>query len=105
MKVDIKRLHIFEGEGKVKAAADITIGGLVTIYGCKVVLGKEDQLFLGLPQRKDPKDEKKYWPVITVENKEVMAEISGKVVEAYLEKVQPKQEEAPATPEDIAWEE
>lgn len=104
MKVDIIRMHLFDGAGKKKAAADITIGGIITIYGCAVVEGKEGALFIGMPQRKDPKQEGKYWSIVKIEKDEVYAEVSKKVIEEYFKKVAP-QTDAPMTPDEIAWEE
>lgn len=100
MKIEILRIKAFDGDGKKKAAVDIKIGGMITIYGCSLVEGN-DGLFLGLPQRKDGKVENKWWPVVKIEDATLYTQVKDKAVEAYAQQNAGR----PATPADVEWEE
>jgi stage V sporulation protein G len=75
----VVRMHRLEGESKVKAFADISIGDFV-VKGLKVVQGKEG-LFLSMPQEKS-KDGKWYNSFFPV-TEEAKHSLSQAVLSAY----------------------
>jgi stage V sporulation protein G len=75
----VVRMHRFEGESKVKAFADISIGDFV-VKGLKIVQGKEG-LFLSMPQEK-AKDGKWYNTFFPV-SEEAKQSLSEVVLGAY----------------------
>jgi stage V sporulation protein G len=83
MSQDLKvvRLHRFDGETKLKAFVDVSIGDFV-IKGLRIVKGQKG-LFLSMPQEKS-KDGKYYnsFYASTKEAKENLAEV---VLSAYEE--------------------
>lgn len=84
MKIEIKKLYIFPNpQGKVRASVDITIGGLITIYGCSIIEGQNNGYFLSMPQKKDSKQEGKYWSIVFINDKELLEAIRHTVVEEY----------------------
>jgi DNA-binding cell septation regulator SpoVG len=105
MKVEIVRIKVFEGESKKKAAVDIKIGGMITIYGCSIAEGKEGSLFLGLPQRKDMKQENKWWSIVKIDDQGLYKLVTDKAVEAYFQAMKPVKEQNPVNPDEIAWDE
>lgn len=105
MKVEILRLKAFDGEGKKKAAVDIKIGGMITIFGCSIAEGKDGALFLGLPQRKDTKQENKWWSIVKIDDQSLYSLVTDTAVEAYIQSKKPVGEKSPVKPEDIQWDE
>ena len=77
----VVRLHRFDGESKLKAFADISIGDFL-IKGLRIVEGQKG-LFLGMPQEKS-KDGKWYntFCPLTKEAREIISEV---VLAAYQE--------------------
>jgi len=78
-EVQVVRLYRLEGESKIKAFADVSIGNFI-IKGLKVLEGKNG-LFLSMPQEK-AKDGKWYDTVFPV-TKEARKSLSELVLEAY----------------------
>ena len=56
---EVIRLFKCEGEGNIKAYADVQVAGEVIIKGLRVIAGK-DGLFVGMPANKNKKDSKYY---------------------------------------------
>ena len=102
MEITVRRMHVFNGEGKSKAAVDIDIAGFGTIYGCKLVQGDKG-MFLSTPQQKDPKQEGKYWNIVFLE-KDVLSKAS-EVAYLHYKNETGGSGEKPKSAEDIAWEE
>ncbi|PIU41133.1 MAG: septation protein spoVG [Candidatus Omnitrophica bacterium CG07_land_8_20_14_0_80_42_15] len=75
LKIEVARIRKFDGEGSLKAFADIVIGGSFLVRGLKIVEGKNG-IFVGMP-REQGKDGKWYDNVlpITKEAKEELAEV------------------------------
>jgi len=46
--VVVERFHILQGPA-VQAYCDVTINGLITVYGCKVLKNKKGELYVALP--------------------------------------------------------
>ena len=82
MEIEVSRMFRLEGDGPVKAMADIVIEGQFAVKGFKVVNGKKG-LFVGTPCRQG-KDGKWYDSAcaITDEAKETLA---SAVLKAYEE--------------------
>ena len=78
-EVQVVRLYRLDGESKVKAFADVSIGNFI-IKGLKVLDGKNG-LFLSMPQEK-AKDGKWYDTVFPV-TKEARKSLTELVLEAY----------------------
>ncbi len=78
-EVQVVRLYRLEGESKIKAFADVSIGNFI-IKGLKVLDGKNG-LFLSMPREKS-KDGKWYDTVFPV-TKEARKSLSDMVLEAY----------------------
>ncbi len=77
--LQVVRLYRLDGESKVKAFADVSIGNFI-IKGLKVLEGKNG-LFLSMPQEK-AKDGKWYETVFPV-TKEARKSLTEVVLEAY----------------------
>jgi len=74
LKVEVARMHKFEGEGTLKAFVDVIIGDSFLVKGMRIVNGKKG-LFVSMP-RELGKDGKWYDNVLplTKEAKESLAE-------------------------------
>jgi len=75
----VVRLHRFNGDSKLKAFADVSIGDFV-VKGLRVMQGKEG-LFLGMPQEKS-KDGKWYSAFFPV-TEEARQDLANVVLAAY----------------------
>ena len=80
MEIEVSRIFRFDGNGPVKAMADIVIEGQFAVTGFKVVNGKNG-LFVGAPGRQG-KDGKWYDIVHPVTN-EVKQTLTTAVLKAY----------------------
>jgi stage V sporulation protein G len=49
LDIEVRRLHKLNGEGKLKAFADIALADLILIKGLRIVNGKNG-LFVGMPR-------------------------------------------------------
>lgn len=58
---EIKVLRAFDG--KYGVLCDLSINN-VTVYGCRVCATKEGEPFIGFPQKRDRKDEDKWWSIV-----------------------------------------
>ena len=77
----VVRLHRFEGDTKLKAFCDISIGDFL-VKGLKVVQGTKG-LFLSMPQEKSK--DGKYYPSFTPLTEEAKNALSETVLAAYNE--------------------
>ena len=80
VKIEVARLHRFDGEGTLKAFVDINFGDMLIVKGVRVVSGKKG-LFVSLPREKG-KDGKWYETVspLTDDLRQKLGEV---VLEAY----------------------
>lgn len=79
--IQVSRIYRVDGDSKLKAFVDISLGGIV-IKGLRIVRGSKG-LFLGMPRQK-AKDGKWYNTVYPA-NKEVQQELTELVMQAYQE--------------------
>lgn len=77
--ISVVKMMPTNGEGKVKALLNVTIG-VVTVYGVKVVEGPNG-LFVAMPQRKDQNG--KYWDVVRIENTNDYQRASLEILDYY----------------------
>ena len=77
--IEVARLHRLEGNGMLKAFADVVIGQ-VLVKGVRVIDGKNG-LFLTMPQTQG-KDGKWYCTVMLLDDS-LKAELQEVVIEAY----------------------
>lgn len=80
LNLKVERLYRFEGDGAMKAFADIVFNDSILIKGLRVIEGKKG-LFISMPklQGKD----KKWYDTIMPLNIEVKNQISEAVLSAY----------------------
>ncbi len=78
-RLEVVRLHRFDGDSKTKAFVDIAIGDFV-VKGLRVLEGKKG-LFLGMPQEKS-KDGKWYSSFYPI-TEEAKQSLSDAVLAAY----------------------
>ena len=81
-EIRVERLYRFDGDGRLKAFADVSFGGSFVIKGLRVVQG-EKGLFVGMPceQGKDGK----WYNTVYPTTKEIQKELSDLVLAAYEE--------------------
>jgi stage V sporulation protein G len=77
--IEVNRIHKIEGDSKLKAFVDLSLGGVI-IKGLRIVNGSSG-LFVGMP-RHQGKDGKWYNTVYAVD-KEIQKQISELVLAAY----------------------
>ena len=82
LNIEVKRLHRWDGEGKLKAFADVAISDLFLIKGLRIVDGKNG-LFVGMP-REQGKDGQWYQTVFPL-SEEVKSQLDEIVLQAYQE--------------------
>ncbi len=82
LNIEVKQLHKLNGEGKVKAFADVAIAGFLLVKGLRIVDGKKG-LFVGMPRRQG-KDGQWYSTVFPL-SEEVKSQLNEIVLEAYQE--------------------
>lgn len=78
-KIAVSCLHKIDGDGKMKAFADVEFEGLI-VKGFRVVQGKKG-LFVGLPQQLGKDGQ--WYNVLQTKTKELQNEISEIVLKAY----------------------
>lgn len=80
--IRVERLYRFNGDGRLKAFADVSLGGSFVIKGLRVVQG-EKGLFVGMPtgQGKDGKWYNIAYPI----TKQMREELTEAVLTAYNE--------------------
>ena len=80
LNFEVKRLHKFDGEGKLRAFADIAIEGILLIKGLRIVDGKNG-LFVSMP-REQGKNGQWYQTVFPLSD-EVKSQLDEAVLQAY----------------------
>ena len=78
--IQVNRLYRFDGDGKLKGFADVSVGGAFIVKGFRIVQGKNG-IFIGMPQQQG-KDGRWYNVAYPV-TKEMRQQISEIVLEAY----------------------
>lgn len=80
LNLRVERLYRFEGDGAMKAFADIVINDAVLIKGLRVIEGTKG-LFVSMPKMQGK--DKKWYETIRPLSKEVKKEISDVVLSNY----------------------
>lgn len=80
--MEVKRLHKLNGDGKLRAFADVAVTGLFLIKGLRIVDGKNG-LFVGMP-REQGKDGQWYQTVLPLSD-EVKNQLNEIALGAYQE--------------------
>ena len=80
LNFSVKRLYRFDGEGPLKAVADVAIGEEFMVKGFRVVEGKKG-IFVSGPQQAG--NDGKWYPTAYPLNDEVKKEIDKVVMEAF----------------------
>ncbi|PIQ88433.1 MAG: septation protein spoVG [Candidatus Omnitrophica bacterium CG11_big_fil_rev_8_21_14_0_20_42_13] len=80
--IAVKRLHKLEGDGKLKAFADVAIADLFLVKGLRVVEGKNG-LFVSMPSEQGKNGQ--WYPTIFPLSDEVKSQLNEAVLEAYQE--------------------
>ena len=81
LSLEVVRVHRFEGDSKIKAFVDISVGEFI-VKGLRVVQGDKG-LFLGLPQEKGK--DGKWYNLFYTKSKQARQELSDLVLAAYEE--------------------
>jgi stage V sporulation protein G len=76
----VERLYRLEGDGVVKAFADVAINDAILLKGLRVIKG-EKGLFVSMPKMQG-KDQK-WYEMVKPLNKEVQAQIAKAVLDSY----------------------
>jgi len=82
LNCEVKRLHKLDGNGKLKAFADVAVADIFLIKGLRIVDGKKG-LFVGMP-REQGKDGQWYQTVLPL-SEEIKNQLDGIVLGAYQE--------------------
>ncbi len=82
LNFEVKRLHKLDGEGKLKAFADVAIEDILLIRGLRIVNGKKG-LFVGMP-REQGRNGQWYQTVFPLSD-EVKSQLNEIVLQAYQE--------------------
>lgn len=80
-QLQVVRLYRFEGDSKVKAFADISVGDFI-VKGLKIVQGKKG-LFLSMPQERSK--DGKWYSTFFPATKDALKELADLVIAAYEE--------------------
>ena len=80
LSIEVKQVRKFDGDGKLKAFADIAVEDMFLIKGLRIVDGKNG-LFVGMPQ-KAGKDGQ-WYPTVAALNDEVKNHLNEVVLQAY----------------------
>ncbi|MFA5335714.1 MAG: septation protein SpoVG family protein [Candidatus Omnitrophota bacterium] len=80
LSFSVKRLYRFDGDGPLKAIADVSIGEEFMVKGFRVVEGKKG-IFVSGPQQ--PGNDGKWYPTAYPMNEEVKKELDKMILEAF----------------------
>ena len=83
LNMEVKQLHKLDGDGNLKAFADVAVAELFLIKGLRIVDGKKG-LFVGMPRRQG-KDGQWYQTVFPLSD-EVKSQLNEIVLQAYQER-------------------
>jgi len=82
-KITVLDLRMSTREGSLKAFCNVDLKGVILIYGCRLMDGKNG-LWVGMPQRKDESGEKtKWWDIVKIQKDTLKEEIQTAVIAAY----------------------
>jgi stage V sporulation protein G len=80
LSFSVKRLYRFDGEGPLKAIADVSIGEEFMVKGFRIVEGKNG-IFVSGPQQ--PGNDGKWYPTAYPLSEEIKKELDKAVLEAF----------------------
>lgn len=80
LQLSVERVYTFEGDGALKAFADVVVNDAVLIKGFRVVNGKNG-LFVGMPRQGSKSG--KWFDAVTPLTKTAHARITSTVLDAY----------------------
>ena len=80
LRLNVERMYTFDGDGPLKAFADLTINDAVLVKGFRVVDGKKG-LFVGMPRQGSKSG--KWFDAVKPLSKSVHAHLARTVLEAY----------------------
>lgn len=80
MIIVVKRFNRVENGGKLKAFADVTLDGTVTVRGVRLIEGANG-LFAGMPRRKEKDGQ--YHDIVGVEDAAFRQEITNALIQEY----------------------
>ena len=78
--VVVERFHILQGPA-VQAYCDVTINGLITVYGCKVLKNKKGELYVALPTYES--NNGKFYHHVKTANKNFWLEFQKSILHQY----------------------
>ena len=87
LRFSVDRVYTFDGDGPLKAFADLTINDAVLVKGFRVVDGKRG-LFVGMPRQGSKNG--KWFDAVQPLTKTVHAQVTRTVLEAYAAKTDGK---------------
>ncbi|MCM8789493.1 MAG: SpoVG family protein [Candidatus Omnitrophica bacterium] len=79
--IQVSRIYRFDGDTKLKAFVDISLGGIV-VKGLRIVDGNKG-LFVGMPRHKGK--DGKWYDTVYPTTKEIKEELNSLVLTAYQE--------------------
>ena len=80
LRLSVERMYTFDGDGPLKAFADLNINDAVLVKGFRVVDGKKG-LFVGTPRQGSKSG--KWFDAVKPLTKSVHAQLTHTVLEAY----------------------
>ena len=80
LHLSVERVYTFDGDGPLKAFADVAVNDAVLVKGFRVVDGKKG-LFVGMPQERSKQG--KWFDTIKPLTKTVHAQLTRTVLDAY----------------------
>lgn len=80
LQLNVERVYTFDGDGTLKAFADVAVNEAVLIKGFRVVNGKNG-LFVGMPQERSKQG--KWFDTVTPLTKTAHAQLTGAIMDAY----------------------
>ena len=82
LSIEVKQLHKLDGEGRLRAFADVAIADLFLIKGLRIVDGKKG-LFVGMPRRQGKDGQ--WYPTVLPLSEEVKSQLNDLVLQVYQE--------------------
>ena len=79
--IEVSRIHRIDGNATLKAFVDIKVADAVLIKGLKVMVSKDENLFVSMPSHKA--QDGKYYPTVKPLSKEANKELQDAVLLAY----------------------
>jgi len=100
-QINVKITKLFDGDSKIRAVANATIGGAFAVHGIKVI-DSEKGLFLSMPSNsyKNGSGETKYQDIFHPVTAEARQALSDSIMEAYEKAIAEQQSEDESEDED-----